>query len=200
MSEDDELPDLLGGLGQDEPSRPSDDATSKGPGQEADEEKRRLDEERRARILRDADRSRSLNPELDFGIGEESEDLDSLPQIQDEQKPDTSHKLYYSLRRILMDNLPSGSKNKEARQMVYDQKNLFLNRGKDKDGRGIRGSDGRQAYIHYLEVALATAQQWVREGANTYDIYVYFEKLNKKYHSGDLGEDEGPEVEVEPLV
>lgn len=199
MSEENELPDLFGGLGQEEPNTPS-GATKKSTGQETDEERRKADEERRARILREADRSRTFSPELDFGLADESEDLDALPPIQDEQKPDTSHKLYYSLRRVLMDNLPSGPANKAARQMVYDQKNLFLNRGKDKDERGIRGSDGRQAYIHYLEVALATAQQWVREGANTYNIYLAFESLNKRYHSGELGEDEGPEVEVEPLV
>jgi len=47
----------------------------------------------------------------------------------------------------LRNNLPQGKKNEKLRRYVYDEKSLFLNRGKEKDDRGIRGSDERQTYI-----------------------------------------------------
>ncbi len=102
--------------------------------------------------------------------------------LKDTADPDTSYRLYYTIRRILMDNLPSGKKNKKLRQMVYDEKNLFLNRGKQINERGIRGSDGRQAYIPtFLEPTFKTVSQWVVTGGSSFDLFMAFWNLNEAH-------------------
>lgn len=107
--------------------------------------------------------------------------------IKDTADPDRSYKLYYGIRRLLMDYLPKGKSNKELRQKVYDEKNLFLNRGESLNEQGVRGSDGRMTYIStFLEIAFNTVAKWVSEGANPYDIWQSFYDLNeeKGFHNG----------------
>jgi len=74
---------------------------------------------------------------------------------------------------------------KKLRDYIYYEKSLFLNRGQDKDEYGIRGSDERMTYIdNFLQVALEKVYEWVRTGANPFDLYMSFYSLNeeKGYH------------------
>ncbi len=47
---------------------------------------------------------------------------------------------YNGLNKLLRDFLPKGKKNEEARRIIYDEKNVLINRGAKKDDKGIRGS------------------------------------------------------------
>jgi len=129
------------------------------------------------------------------GVNLGDEDLDTgfdLATLNDTANPDESHRLYYTMMMALRNNLPQGKKNEKLRRYVYDEKSLFLNRGKDKDDKGIRGSDERQAYIsNFLKVAFDIVYKWVSHGADPFDIFMEFRKLNekmgyRKQESGDL--------------
>lgn len=147
--------------------KPGDDLNSRA---DRDEEIRRMCEE--------ADKNNER--QLDF--------LNELPTFDDEelkellgniQNPSESYRLFYSIRRILMDYLPKGKENEALRNMVYEQKNIFLTQGKHKDLRGIRGGDGRMALIDSeLAVALDKVKKWAVSGAQTFDIFIAFRELN----------------------
>jgi len=135
---------------------------------------------------------------LELGFTEESEiefgfDLDKLKDTQD---PDRSHRLYYSIRSLMMQNLPKGKEHKKLRDFVYEEKNDFLNRGNKKNAEGIRNSDGRMTYISsHLEVAFDAVFEWIKEGGNAYDCYDKFRALNKEYDQ--LVDDEEGDEEKE---
>ncbi len=54
----------------------------------------------------------------------------------------------------MKDALPKGKENEDVRRIIYDEKNILINRGAKKDDKGIRGSDGRMAYVEDLEKAI----------------------------------------------
>jgi hypothetical protein len=60
------------------------------------------------------------------------------------ENPEEKYQAYYNgIRKVLMQYLPTGKDFKQARDIIYDEKNVFLNLGKKKsDNNGIRGSDG----------------------------------------------------------
>jgi hypothetical protein len=93
-------------------------------------------------------------------------------------------------------SLEQQRKNKEIKKFndkVYAEKKLFLNRGKDVDEKGIRGSDERQAYIpNFLKVAFDIVNLWVADGAVPYDLWYAFYKLNKERGYRKEGKDNSP--------
>ena len=78
------------------------------------------------------------------------EEFDELRQLvgKEFENPEEKYNLYYvGIRRLLMDYLPKGKDNEQLRNIIYDEKNVFLNLGKKKsDNNGIRKSDGRMTY------------------------------------------------------
>jgi hypothetical protein len=73
----------------------------------------------------------------------------------------TKFLLYYQgLAKLLKDNLPKGKEYEDVRRIVYDEKNVLINRGAKKDEKGIRGSDGRMAYTADLEEAIKIVAEW----------------------------------------
>ena len=66
---------------------------------------------------------------------------------------------------------------------MYDEKNLYLNRGKDTDPKtGIRGSDGRMTYtMPYLETADKMVSDWASAGGGAFKIYLQFRALNEAH-------------------
>jgi|GEM_PF-596942 len=133
----------------------------------------------------------TLNFEDEFDL--ENEDTFNVDSLKDTQDPKESHRLFYTIRGILMTNLPKGPDYKKLRDHIYDEKNIFLNRGAKLNSQGIRGSDGRMTYVSsHLKVAYETVVEWVREGANSFDIFDKFRDLNKKhgyYDKDTSGED-----------
>jgi hypothetical protein len=128
----------------------------------------------------------SLFPNID--LGEEDVTFDAS-LIEDTADPDRSHKLYYGMMRLMIGNLPRGAENKKLRRYVYDEKLIFLNRGKniDKNTR-VRGSDSRMAYIpNFLEVAFDTTVNWVKTGGTPFDLFMAFHNLNESrgYHNDE---------------
>ena len=125
----------------------------------------------------------SLFPNID--LGEEDITFDSS-LIDDTANPDRSYKLYYGMMRLMIGNLPTGKENKKLRNYIYDEKRLFLNRGKGIDkNTGVRGSDSRMAFIpNFLEVAFDTTVNWVRSGGTSFDLFTAFWDLNESrgYH------------------
>jgi hypothetical protein len=99
--------------------------------------------------------------------------------------PVEKFQLYYKgLNKLLKDNLPKGKENEEARRIVYDEKNVLINRGAKKDEKGIRGSDGRMAYVEDLEEAILIVATWITTKGSYYDLYRAFWNKNEELGYG----------------
>ncbi|WP_339694538.1 hypothetical protein [uncultured Roseivirga sp.] len=99
--------------------------------------------------------------------------------------PVEKFQLYYKgLNKLLKDNLPKGKQNEEARRIVYDEKNVLINRGAKKNEKGIRGSDGRMAYVEDLEEAIYIVAKWITTKGSYYDLYRAFWDKNEELGYG----------------
>jgi len=128
-------------------------------------------------------------------LGEEDLDTSFEEVLNTTADPETSHRLYYTAMMMMRANLPKANtkrpisedqkkRNAEIKKFnakIYAEKSLFLNRGRDLDERGIRGSDERQTYIpNFLKVAYDVVHKWVSQGADPWDLFVTFYELNKE--------------------
>jgi|AntRauTorcE11898_2_1112593.scaffolds.fasta_scaffold02780_4 hypothetical protein len=105
--------------------------------------------------------------------------------LADIDNPEKKYDVYYNgIRKLLMEELPSGKSFEEARRLIYDQKNILINRGKKKNSQGIRGSDGRMAYIPDIELAFNIVTEWVVENGTPSELYQKFYGKNVElgYH------------------
>lgn len=99
--------------------------------------------------------------------------------------PVQKFQLYYKgLNKLLKDNLPKGKENKDIRQFIYDEKNILINRGAVKNEKGIRGSDGRMAYLEDLEVAIKIVADWTRKKGSPVELYQAFWDKNEELGYG----------------
>jgi len=99
--------------------------------------------------------------------------------------PVQKFQLYYNgLNKLLKDNLPKGKENEEVRRIIYDEKNILINRGAKKDDRGIRGSDGRMAYLEDLEFAIQIVADWTSKKGSSTDLYMAFWDKNEELGYG----------------
>jgi len=99
--------------------------------------------------------------------------------------PVEKFQLYYKgLNKLLRDFLPKGKKNEEARRIIYDEKNILINRGAKKDDKGIRGSDGRMAYLEDLELAIQIVADWITQKGSYFDLYQAFWNKNEELGYG----------------
>lgn len=116
------------------------------------------------------------------------EEIDELRQLigKEFENPEEKYNIYYKgIRKLLMDYLPKGKDFKEVRDIIYDEKNIFLNSGKRKsDNNGIRKSDGRMTYQPVMNEILDIIVKWVAESQNPFDIYRAFYELNEKHRYG----------------
>lgn len=116
------------------------------------------------------------------------EELDELRQLigKDFENPEEKYNIYYrGIRKLLMDFLPKGKEFKEVRNIIYDEKNIFLNSGKRKsDNNGIRKSDGRMTFQPVMNEILDIIVQWVGESQNPFVLYREFYELNEKHDYG----------------
>ncbi|MFD2969327.1 hypothetical protein [Sphingobacterium bambusae] len=97
--------------------------------------------------------------------------------------PEEKYEIYYGgIRKLLMDHLPKGKDYKQMRDIIYDEKNIFLNIGKRKsDGGGVRGSDGRMAFQPVMKDILDVVIMWVGGSQNPFDLYRDLYLLNEKH-------------------
>jgi len=91
---------------------------------------------------------------------------------------------YHGLSRLLKDNLPKGKENESARRIIYDEKNILINRGAKKNEKGIRGSDGRMAYIEDLEMAIEIVANWLVKKGSSVDLFMAFWDKNEELGYG----------------
>ncbi|WP_206513713.1 hypothetical protein [Pseudoflavitalea rhizosphaerae] len=89
------------------------------------------------------------------------------------------------IQKVMMTYLPKGKSFKEARDIIYDEKNVFLNLGKKKsDNNGIRGSDGRMTYQPVMNEMVDLLVKWVAESQNPFKLYNMLYDLNEKHGYG----------------
>lgn len=125
----------------------------------------------------------SINP-----IGGNLEEIDELRQLigKEFENPEEKYNIYYrGIRKLLMDYLPKGKEFKEVRDIIYDEKNIFLNAGKRKsDNNGIRKSDGRMTFQPVMNEILDIVVKWVGESQSPFMLYREFYELNEKHGYG----------------
>jgi len=91
---------------------------------------------------------------------------------------------YHGLSKLLKNNLPKGKENEESRRIIYDEKNILINRGAKKDVKGIRGSDGRMAYIEDIEIAIEIVANWITKKGTTAELFMAFWDKNEELGYG----------------
>jgi hypothetical protein len=120
---------------------------------------------------------------LDSEIVTENEAEKLLGQKIDD--PVTKFQLYYNgLSKLLKDNLPKGKEFEDVRRIVYDEKNVLINRGAKKDDKGIRGSDGRMAYLDDLEQAIKIVANWTSKKGTAAELFMAFWDKNEELEYG----------------
>jgi len=123
----------------------------------------------------------TLNWKSELIVENEAEKL--ISRIIDD--PVEKFQLYYKgLHKMLKDFLPKGKKHEEARRLIYDEKNVLINRGAKKDEKGIRGSDGRMAYIEDLELGIIIVANWITNKGSYWDLYRSFWDKNEELKYG----------------
>ncbi|WP_192348832.1 hypothetical protein [Algoriphagus sp. Y33] len=112
-------------------------------------------------------------------------EIDELRQLVSKQleSPEEKYSIYYKgIRKLLMDHLPKGEDYKQMRDIIYDEKNIFLNLGKRKsDNNGVRGSDGRMTFQPVMNEILDIIIAWVGGSQNPFELYRQFYLLNEKH-------------------
>ncbi len=99
--------------------------------------------------------------------------------------PIQKFQLYYrGLSKLLKDTLPKGKEFEDVRRIVYDEKNILINRGAKKDEKGIRGSDGRMAYIEDLEKAIKIVAEWTSNKGTSAELFIAFWDKNEELGYG----------------
>lgn len=138
-------------------------------------------------LLRKSHESRGKQLRVDILKGDLTE-LDEFKQIasKDFENPEVKYNVYYKgLRNLLMKALPKGRQFEEGRRLIYDEKNIFLNRGKKKsDNDGIRGSDGRMTYQEKMDEMLVLITKWYSESQDPVDLYNMLYDLNERHGYG----------------
>lgn len=122
-----------------------------------------------------------INYDSEVVIENEAEQL--LGQKIDD--PVQKFQLYYhGLTKLLKDNLPKGKEFEDVRRIVYDEKNILINRGAKKDEKGIRGSDGRMAYTEDLEEAIKIVAEWTSRKGTPAELFMAFWDKNEELEYG----------------
>lgn len=113
------------------------------------------------------------------------EEIDELKQLVGNQldSPEEKYNIYYKgIRKLLIDHLPKGEDYKQMREIIYDEKNIFLNLGKRKsDNKGIRGSDGRMTFQPVMNEMLDVVISWVGGSQNPFQLYKELYLLNERH-------------------
>jgi len=152
---------------------------------EIDKKKLSQEEIERRAILEKAEQVKEEQLKLDINDGVETED--EYKSLLDQQIDDPVQKfqLYYKiLNKLLRSNLPKGKENEPTRRIIYDEKNILINRGNKKDEKGIRGSDGRMAYMEDIELAISIVMEWVNSKGSYHELYMAFWNKNEELNYG----------------
>lgn len=91
---------------------------------------------------------------------------------------------YHGLTKLLKDSLPKGKAYEDVRRIVYDEKNILINRGAKLDEKGLRGSDGRMAYIEDLEEAIKIVAESTSRKGTPAELFMAFWDKNEELGYG----------------
>lgn len=129
----------------------------------------------------DTEASRAVAQEFPFEKELSDEDKEAIDLIEDTQNPEVSYKLFYAIQGLMKQFLPRGERYRELREYAYELKNILLTQGKNKDERGIRGGDSRQAYISAeLKTMYDLITDWVKNGAMAAYLIEKLQMLNEE--------------------
>lgn len=138
--------------------------------------------------LADIEASKSVAQEFPFDRELSEDDKETIEIIKDTQNPQVSYKLFYAIQGLMKQFLPKGEQYKGLRDYAYELKNILLTQGKNKDERGIRGADSRQAFIAAeLKIMYDLITDWVKNGAMAAYLIERLQKLNEErgyYYEG----------------
>ncbi|MCK9401962.1 MAG: hypothetical protein M0Q26_01050 [Chitinophagaceae bacterium] len=142
----------------------------------------------RLELLEKARQKKGKQLRVDLEKGDLAE-VDELRQLlgKKSENPEEKYQIYYTgITNLLKKYLPKGKEFKEGRGLIYDEKNVFLNRGKKKSDNpnGIRKSDGRMTYQAKMNEMLDVVSKWVSTSQNSTDIYLQLYELNEKHGYG----------------
>lgn len=130
------------------------------------------------------DKAKETGKQLGLGVEPEdsTEDPDSFYVPSEVQDPDGQYDYNYAVRRELMNHLPRGKAWKPLRDFIYEEKNIFLRRGKKKVDapNGVIGADSRQAYLHDHRTALRAVREWAARGGTPVEIFYEFYEMNQR--------------------
>lgn len=145
------------------------------------------DDLERLELLQNARKKQGRQLRVDVQQGDMKE-VDEMRELlgRKSENPDEKYKLYYTgITNLLKKYLPKGPEFKEGRQLIYDEKNVFLNRGKKKsDNNGIRKSDGRMTYQEKMSEMLDVVTKWVSTSQNPTELFTDLYELNEKHGYG----------------
>lgn len=128
-------------------------------------------EEELRKILEAAEKFATEQTSLPFQDSNLKDEIDKSIQ-----NPKESYNLYYQkinkLLREYLSPLLEGKKNSPHRQLIYDEKNLLLNFGKDKNKRGTRGSCGKMATTEQKKMVADLIKNWVlTDGKSSFNLF-----------------------------
>lgn len=150
-------------------------------------EKQKQQEEEADELLRRSKEGTGMQLKFDLQSNELKE-VDELRELLGKQfeNPDEKHQAYYmGIQKVLIRYLPSGKAFEDERRLIYDEKNVFLNRGKKKsDNNGVRGSDGRMTFQPVMNEIVDLIIKWVTESQNPFTLYMMLFELNEKHGYG----------------
>lgn len=138
--------------------------------------------------LADTEASKSVAQEFPFDKELSEDDKQTIEIIKDTQNPQVSYKLFYAIQGLMKQFLPKGEQYKGLRDYAYELKNILLTQGRNKNEKGIRGADSRQAYIAAeLKVMYDLITDWVKNGAMAAYLIEKLQALNEErgyYYEG----------------
>lgn len=140
-----------------------------------------LKEQERMEILTRVNEKKGMQQIVDDSGALKSHDEIRQFVLKNTDDPDKKHEVYYKgIERLLKQiaNPKDDEQTKEAFKILREEKNIFLNRGKRKNEKGIRGSDARMAYISDMEEALNIIASCILEGASPIMLYIAFRDKN----------------------
>ena len=110
----------------------------------------------------------------------QSEDEIKKLILEDTDDPELKHELYYKgIQKLLKSGLPKEKKYKEVREIVREEVNTFLAKGKRKKN-GYRGADARMGFVGDMEMALDKIISWKANNGTATDLFIVFKELNDK--------------------
>lgn len=117
-----------------------------------------------------------LDPEGNISVQKESLQMG----LSAAENPEDKYLIYYDgITKLLKEYLPKGKKYEALRRPIYDEKNIFLNRGKAKGPDGVRGGDGRMTYQPDMQRILDEIVQRIVSKGTALDLYERLWDLNE---------------------